>query len=271
MRGPTGVAKTPCRAPITAVVVPFGEGCPRASRRRGLAQDSTGLPAVARHSGHTPGEYPRMARIGAARLAREPHGLEPTTRPRKPRTPRDHAPDSAPDKPAPGLTPFSGRPYHPARRTTCRRALERPARLRALRDRNDRSRGRMERITDSPDGQAHVPAQEAASRQGARVSSSHEELGRPARRRRSAGQGSEAPDGLTRASGPNSPRLMMLSRPADFARLQEGGVLGRIHSSSGGSSGPTSRPPGSGSRSDAASAAPSSGTGSGDGSVRRSG
>ena len=82
----------------------------------------------------------------------------------------------------------------------------------------------MERITDSPDGQAHVPAQEAASRQGARVPSSHEELGRPARRRGAAGQGAEAPDGLTRASGPNSPRLTMLSRPADFARLQEGGV-----------------------------------------------
>jgi ribonuclease P protein component len=86
----------------------------------------------------------------------------------------------------------------------------------------------MERITDSPDGQADVSAQEAASRQGTRVPRPHEDGGRPARDRDSAGEGPEAAHGLTGERSHNSLRLVMLSRPADFARLADGGV-GKTH------------------------------------------
>ena len=84
----------------------------------------------------------------------------------------------------------------------------------------------MERITDSPDGQADVSAQEAPSRKGARVPRPHEDGGRPAHPRATAGEGPEAALGLI-ADGRshNSLRLVMLSRPSDFARLAERGVV----------------------------------------------
>jgi ribonuclease P protein component len=86
----------------------------------------------------------------------------------------------------------------------------------------------MERITDSPDGQADISAQEAASRQGAWIPRPHEDGGRPARGRLSAGEGPEAAHGLTGGRSHNSLRLVMLSRPGDFARLAEEGVA-RTH------------------------------------------
>jgi ribonuclease P protein component len=86
----------------------------------------------------------------------------------------------------------------------------------------------MERITDSPDGQADVSAQEAASRQGARVPRPHEDGGRPARDRDAAREGPEAAHGLTGERSHNPLRLVMLSHPADFARLAEGSV-GKTH------------------------------------------
>jgi ribonuclease P protein component len=82
----------------------------------------------------------------------------------------------------------------------------------------------MERITDSPDGQADISAQEAPSREGARVSRPHEDGGRPPRARASARQGPEAALGLTDGRSHNPLRLVMLSSPGDFARLAEGGI-----------------------------------------------
>jgi ribonuclease P protein component len=86
----------------------------------------------------------------------------------------------------------------------------------------------MERITDSPDGQTDVSAQEAASRQGARVPRPHEDGGRSACDRVSAHEGPEAAHGLTGEHSHNPLRLVMLSRPGDFARLAEEGVA-RTH------------------------------------------
>ena len=95
------------------------------------------------------------------------------------------------------LTPLPTRPYHPpdddapSRLTGARRVCV-PL---GVTERSG-SRGRMERITDSPD-EADVPAQEAPSRQGARLPRPHEDAGRAARAGRSAGSGSEAAVGLT--------------------------------------------------------------------------
>jgi ribonuclease P protein component len=82
----------------------------------------------------------------------------------------------------------------------------------------------MERIAHSPDDEADLPAQEAPSRQGARLPSPDEDFRGSARSGRSAGSGSEAADGLTGERGHNPPRLVMLSRPQDFAKLQSDGA-----------------------------------------------
>jgi len=82
----------------------------------------------------------------------------------------------------------------------------------------------MERITDSPDGQADISAQEATSRQGARLPRPDEDRGRPTRARDATREGSEAALGLTVDRSHNPLRLDMLSRPGDFARLAEGGI-----------------------------------------------
>src|SRR5262245_1149571 len=102
-------------------------------------------------------------------------------------------------------------------------AYGRQARLRAFGRRRTSTRGRTERIAHSPD-EANVPAQEAPSRQGARLPRPHADVGRPARDRGSAGTWSEAADGLTNVRGSNSPRLVMLSRPQDFAAVQGSGT-----------------------------------------------
>ena len=102
-------------------------------------------------------------------------------------------------------------------------AYGRQARLCAFGRRRTSTRGPTERIAHSPD-EANVPAQEAPSRQGARLPRTHADVGRPARDRRSAGPWSEAADGLTDRRGSNSPRLVMLSRPQDFAAVQGSGL-----------------------------------------------
>jgi ribonuclease P protein component len=86
-------------------------------------------------------------------------------------------------------------------------------------------RGRMERITDSPDGQADLSAQEATSRQGARLPRADEDDRRSSDPRRPPGSRSEAPGGLTNERGTTTPRLVMLSRPQDFAALQSHGTV----------------------------------------------
>src|SRR5688572_10230967 len=76
---------------------------------------------------------------------------------------------------------------------------------------------------DRPD-EAYLPAQEAPPRQGARLSRPHEDDSGPPYPCRSARSGSEATDGLTSDRGTTTPRLVMLSRPQDFAAIQEAGT-----------------------------------------------
>jgi len=119
-------------------------------------------------------------------------------------------------------TPLRGALSSAGRRTRmC--AHGRQARLRAFGRRRTSARGPTERIAHSPD-EANVPAQEASSRQGARLPRPHADAGRPACDRRSAGTRSEATDGLTDERGTPTPRLVMLSRPQDFAAVQGSGL-----------------------------------------------
>src|SRR5665811_2357131 len=114
------------------------------------------------------------------------------------------------------------------RTNTRRRAFGRSARLRASRGRSIRVPRLLERITDSPDGQADISAQEAPSRQGAWVPRPDEDDGRAPRALQPSRQGPEGALGLTGGRSHNPLRLVMLSRPGDFARLAEGGVA-RTH------------------------------------------
>ena len=169
---------------------------PRASRRRGLGEDSTAGSGLARRFCDTPGEYP-------------------------PRAFGDR-PEASADGPPTFDTPLARALSSAGRRTrVC--AYGRQARLRAFGRRRTSTRGRTERIAVSPD-EANVPAQEAPSRQGARLPRTHADAGRPAGDCRSAGTRSEATDGLTPGRGSNSPRLVMLSRPQDFAAVQGSGT-----------------------------------------------
>jgi ribonuclease P protein component len=78
----------------------------------------------------------------------------------------------------------------------------------------------MERIPDHPDDEADLSAQEAPSRQGARLPRPDEDDSGSARARLTARPGPKAADGLTDGRGHNPPRLVMLSRPQEFAALQ---------------------------------------------------
>ena len=81
----------------------------------------------------------------------------------------------------------------------------------------------MERIPDSPD-EADLSAEEAPPRQGARLPRP-DEVGRwSADHGGPSSSRSKAADGLTIGRGSNTPRLMMLSRPQDFAAFQGGGT-----------------------------------------------
>ena len=84
--------------------------------------------------------------------------------------------------------------------------------------------GSRERIAHSLDDEADLPAQEAPSREGARFPRPHADNRGPPRHRCSAGSWSEAADGLTDGRGKHPPRLVMLSRPQDFAALQGSGT-----------------------------------------------
>ena len=81
----------------------------------------------------------------------------------------------------------------------------------------------MERIPDSPD-EADLSAKEAPPRQGARLSRPDEVGRRPTDPGRPPGSGSKAADGLTVGRGSTTPRLVMLSRPQDFAAFKGGGT-----------------------------------------------
>ena len=84
-------------------------------------------------------------------------------------------------------------------------------------------RGRMERIARRLD-EADLPAQEAPPRQGARLPRPDEDDGRTPRPGRTPGSRSQAPVGLIAGRG-SRPRLVMLSRPQDFAAIQEHGAI----------------------------------------------
>jgi ribonuclease P protein component len=81
----------------------------------------------------------------------------------------------------------------------------------------------MERY--SPSDETDLSAQEAASLQRARISRPDEDNRRAPRARRPPRPRTEEADGLTADRGHNSPRLVMLSRPDDFAALQGQGAV----------------------------------------------
>ena len=82
----------------------------------------------------------------------------------------------------------------------------------------------MERIARSPN-EADLPAEETASRQGARLSRPDEDHRGPSRPGRAQGARSQAADGLTSERGAPAPRLVMLSRSRDFRALQGDGTV----------------------------------------------
>jgi len=133
-----------------------------------------------------------------------------------------------PDKPdrgaaegsLPRLTLPMSPSYHPPDDERADALLWRWARSCALWGRMS-TRGPAERIAHSPD-EADLSAQEAASREGARLPRPDEDARRASHRRRPAGPGSKATDGLTSERGSHPPRLVMLSRPQDFAALRAG-------------------------------------------------
>ena len=82
----------------------------------------------------------------------------------------------------------------------------------------------MERIAHSPD-EADLPAQEAPSRQGARLPRPYVDLRGPANPGRSPRARPQAADRLTGERGATAPRLVVLSRPRDFRALQGDGFV----------------------------------------------
>jgi ribonuclease P protein component len=122
------------------------------------------------------------------------------------------------------LTLPNGASYHPPDDERAA-ALETRAQARSCAFRGRMStRGPAERIAHSPD-EADLPAQEAASREGARLPRPDEDGRRPSDHRRSAGARSKATDGLTSERGTHPPRLVMLSRPQEFTALQGAGTV----------------------------------------------
>jgi len=85
----------------------------------------------------------------------------------------------------------------------------------------------MERHT--PSDEADLSAQEATSRQGTRLPRPDEDVRRTPSSSRPPRSRTEEANGLTEGRGHNPPRLVMLSRPEDFAALQGGGTV-RSHS-----------------------------------------
>jgi ribonuclease P protein component len=122
------------------------------------------------------------------------------------------------------LTPLNGASYHPPDDERAI-ALTGARRVCVPLGVGCRPRAVPERIAHSPDDEADLPAQEAPSREGARVSCPYADPGGSSRDRSSAGSRSEAADGLTDGRGKHPPRLVMLSRPQDFAALQGAGTI----------------------------------------------
>ena len=84
-------------------------------------------------------------------------------------------------------------------------------------------RGQMERI--APPHEADLSAQEATSQQRARLPRPDEDHRGASSARRTPSSRSKEADGLTSDRGHNSPRLVMLSKPEDFAALQGEGTV----------------------------------------------
>ena len=166
---------------------------------------------------------------------------------------RSRPPRPAPGERAPTLSPgkrrgspaFGSRPAGPRRAASPRLTLARSgpytlsdvdapgafvrtARSRAFRGRKHPTagggpRGPMERIARSLD-EADLPAKEAPPRQGTRLPCPDEVDRRSTDPGRSPRSWPEAADGLIER-GNHPPRLVMLSRPRDFATLQETGAV----------------------------------------------
>src|SRR4051794_32711963 len=85
-------------------------------------------------------------------------------------------------------------------------------------------RGRKRESQARPN-EADLPAEEAASREGARVPRPDEDHRGPSCPGCSSREGSQASDGLTTGAGPERARLVMLSRPRDFEALQREGAM----------------------------------------------
>ena len=123
------------------------------------------------------------------------------------------------------LTPVPSRSYHP---TDDERASAdgRHGAFGASRGRrpSTKPRGLMERIPRSPD-EADLPAQEAPSRQGARLPRPDEVHRRSTRPCRTPGSRSKTPVGLTDERAQIRSRVVTLSSPQDFAALQERGTM----------------------------------------------
>jgi ribonuclease P protein component len=118
------------------------------------------------------------------------------------------------------LTPFAARTYNPPADAPMR--ISAPGAFACLIGAK-RPRGRMERNTNTDE--ADLSAQEAASQQGARLPGSNVHHRRAPSSGCPSGAWSQEADGLTTGRGHNPPRLVMLSRPEDFAALQgEGSV-----------------------------------------------
>jgi ribonuclease P protein component len=81
----------------------------------------------------------------------------------------------------------------------------------------------MGRTGRHPD-EADVPAQEASPRQGAWVPRPDEELRRSSDARSATRPGPQEALGLSPDRGVDRPRLVMLTRPSDFAALQRDGT-----------------------------------------------
>ena len=209
-----------CRAAGSGSLQGPPRGGPRASRRRGPGEDSTARRPVARRFAHTHGEYqtwPGWVVVGEDTTGRGDHG------PGRRRGPRNRSPSGG-RAPVRGLTLLNGPAYHP-RDDERAGALTGAGRVCVPSGvGTERARGRRRGSTDSPYGQADVPAQEATSRQGARLPRPDEDPGWSPHPGRSAGPGAKAPVGLTARRDATTSRLVMLSRPGDFALIGDRGT-----------------------------------------------
>jgi ribonuclease P protein component len=123
-----------------------------------------------------------------------------------------------------GLTPSGDRPYHPRDDDALKRSRAPGAFACLTGSISPAPRGPMERITDRPDGQADLPAEEAAPREGARFPRPDEDDRRSPSPGGPAGTRAQTTDGLTTERGTTPPRLVMLSNEQDFAAIQERGT-----------------------------------------------